>query len=121
MDVEHSGNRLSIDGKSIELEQEIEQVLALPDRLIVLFDGAGYAEADPRTNSNVVGMDHAGRSLWRIEQSSPFVVDGKPNANPFICVLLRDDGERIVACDTDGLDFDLDPATDELSNPIQTM
>ena len=120
MDVSHDGNRLSIDGKSIELEQEVRQVLTLPDRAIVLFENRGYAETDPRTNSNIVAVDRSGRILWRIEESKPIDMDGEFSPDPFIGMGFEDNGQRVVVCDMDGLTLDLDPQTGRLSNPVFT-
>ena len=116
MDATFDGDRIVIDGNEHRLEKKIRKVVPLDDKVVVLFRHGDYDETDFSQKRNVIALDRRGKMLWRIQESSEWVQEGKELANPYIGVGFRDEGERIVACDMGGMDADLDPETGTLSN-----
>ena len=69
MTVSFEGNRLIIDGNTVEFEQPIEDMVERRDRVIVVLDDEEYAPGDPTGDRNVVAVDRNGTLLWRIAPS----------------------------------------------------
>lgn len=116
------GNRLILEGRTLELEHPIEDVLKIADRIVVLFRYDGYSSADENAERNCVGLDAKGSQRWRIQQtpSSRLNPDNSRMWNPYVAIELLDDQQKLVAYDAGGLCWKVDPDTGEVSDPIFT-
>ena len=122
MIVKHDGKKLSIEGKTFELEQPIFDLLPLQDRVIVVFDPQGYTKRDERYDRNVVAIGENGEILWRIERSKGRQVedDGEEIRSAFVGLDMAQDGKVVHIYEWAGLRHDLDPDTGKISNTLFT-
>jgi len=118
MTVEFRNNELILDNHTVELEQPVESVLELNDRVIILLESYNYPEDDPNRERNIVCYDKTGRFLWRIEDLG--AMDPDLGENPFTDLELSEDQARIFVWEFEGLRHDLDPDTGRLSNAVIT-
>ena len=115
-------NRLTIDGKIVELEKPIREIVEFPDRVIVLFSPDTYTGEEPGIDRNVIVVDRKGAMLWRIERSMSPTPGESGRTSPFVGVGIENiDGEDVLLV-YDGLGscYDLDVGTGKLSNPVLT-
>ncbi len=119
MTVSFHENRLTIDGKTVELEKPIYRIKETSDRVIVVFDEEDYAPEDPNGDRNVIAIDRNGATLWRIQNSvSP--TRGRPGRTiPFsgVGVRRKDGVDMLIGYDAAGMCYEIDPETGKLSNP----
>lgn len=115
-------NSLVISGREVSFKEEVFESLQLPDRVIVLLNPADFADEDPFSGRNIVCLDEKGELLWRIEDAgvTRSTADGREIPDPFTGIELNDDGKTIEVGIAAGVDFDLDPETGEISNPVFT-
>ncbi len=111
------GRELTIDGRVVSMSHEIENVIPLSDRAIVLLVSEDYADDDPAVERNVFAVGKSGGILWQIKRTREHTAN--EGFSPFTAVVLTDDGFLRVF-EWDGVRHDLDPATGELSNPLFT-
>ncbi len=119
MTVSFDENRLTIDGKTVELEKPIYTIKEISDRVIVVFDEEDYAAEDPNGDRNVIAVDRNGAMLWRIQNSvSP--TRGRPGRTiPFsgVGVRQKEEVDMLIGYDAAGMCYEIDPETGKLSNP----
>lgn len=127
MAVSFKGKNLTIDGKVVEMELPIKAAVEHDSGVILVvmneMEGRKCAlpPGDPRIDRNIIGVDTAGRILWRIEQSerlNGYDGDGKPGhmLNDWVRARIKPDG-TVRVCDFGGMSFVLDPKTGALSDP----
>ncbi len=122
MAVSFEDNRLTIGRETIELEQPIEDMVELHDRVIVVLDDEEYAPGDPTGDRNVVAVGRDSAMLWRIERSGSIASGGPGRTSPFVALEIenRGGGEVVIVYDGMGACYDLDSETGKLSNPVLT-
>lgn len=122
MTVSFEENRLTIDGRIVELEKPIREIVEFSDRVIVLFSPDTYTGEELGIDRNVPVVDRRGAMLWRIERSmSP--TPGEPGrTSPFVALEIenRGGGEVVIVYDGMGACYDLDPDRGKLSDPVLT-
>jgi len=64
--IDFDQNKLTIDGRSFELEYGIDDAVKFQDIVIVLFDPDAYT-AKFGQFPNLTGLSHEGRKLWAAE------------------------------------------------------
>lgn len=122
MKVSFEGARVTIDGKSHQLEYRIDSILVLPDHVIVVFHSESMSEADPNYDRNVIALDRNGKMLWRIQRAiGEMHHEGKIYLSPYIGVQwFGDQRRRVVAVELRGFTHDLDVETGKISNTLFT-
>ncbi len=60
-------NTISVNGRSLEFPQSIEDTVELADRVLVLLNVSDFDDDDPLVGQNVVAIGAEGQVLWRIE------------------------------------------------------
>ena len=117
-----SGNRnvLTVDGNRVSLDGDIQMHIVVGDMVLVLLDDASFADDDHAQDSNVIAISSNGEILWRIEPHPSENFQGEPRVNPYINIVLRDQGQKVQAYSMDGMCFDVDTESGKTSNPVFT-
>ena len=63
------GRTVQIDSDRITYEREIDVILPLSDRFLVLFDVFEFSESDPDAGRNLFAYDSTGKQLWRVQDA----------------------------------------------------
>ncbi|ELZ16280.1 hypothetical protein C478_03687 [Natrinema thermotolerans DSM 11552] len=93
-----NGRELTIDGKTIELPNQIETVLEINGLAVVLLDTTGRSPA----RDNVWAFDMDGSLVWKAEP----VFEPSNDANTY--VQIRREGSDLWASDWKGMEYKLD-------------
>ena len=113
---------LEINRRKVVFDQPIVDFLVHNDRVIVMFELADEMEDDPDFGRNIFAYDETGKELWRIEDSGivgPGREDDKEVPWSYTGMGQEADG-RIIVSEPFGFEFDLDPETGKISNPVFT-
>lgn len=109
--------RLRIGERVVQFDRDIDEVLALEDRVIVVFDVLSFAEDDPDVGRNVFAYDAGGNELWRVEDARVMVEgDTVEKVSQGYTELSETQDGTIHAWAMDWR-HDLDPETGKISNP----
>lgn len=122
MKVTRSEKALSINENVITFDQRIDETVTLSDRVILRLMVDDFDVGDPLVGRNVLAFDGDGRLLWRIPptggtRSRP---DGTEAPEAYFGLGLDDDGKTVKIGTPDGFEYDLDPETGDISNPVFT-
>jgi len=82
--VSYNENVLHIGSIKIELESNIEQVVSLPELIIVLLDP--FASPSCYEKSNFGGFNYMGAELWRAELPSSYGIEANPSRERYMKV-----------------------------------
>ncbi len=106
----------------MSFDQRVDDFIVLDDRVIVELLTDDFADEDPLAGRNVVCLDNKGELLWRIQNAgvTRTTADGREIPDPFMGIGLDEDGKTIKVGIAMGVDFDLDPETGEITNPVFT-
>ena len=101
----------------VNFEKEIDKVIPLSDRVIVVFDVLAFPEEDPDAGRNVFAFDRSGKEIWRIEDAEVKVKGRTVDkvSQGYTDIEHAEDGELFAWV----LEwrYDLDPETGKISNP----
>lgn len=100
-EIQERGSTLSIDGKQIDLPEEILDTVVLDDRIFVLFE---QGDMDPR---NLIAIDYSGATSWRVPVLEN--IEGNPSS---ISMIKESDGDLLIY--TGSKRYKLDPGTEEI-------
>lgn len=118
MKFEYRDNILTIDGKSVEFENQIQEVVDFGNCLVVRTD---YFKST--TNENVYGVNDRGQKTWQIKKMSKLTHNGKEYngiTNPY-SGLTKIDDKRIKLHNWDSTSFDVNPRSGELlTDPMES-
>lgn len=122
MNASYEGKTLIVSGRRISMPYPIEQILPLPDKVIVLLNDEDMPSDDPLMGRNVAAFDKDGNMAWRIPLSTVTFIDDHDREwpCPYSYLAFAEDGCTIQVYETSGVRHDLDPATGELSNSLFT-
>lgn len=118
--VSSNRNVLTVDGHQIPFDGDIKKHIVIGDMVLVLLDDASFADDDHAQDSNVIAVSSNGQVLWSIEPHPSQNFQGEPRVNPYVNIVLRKEGQKLVAYDMDGICVDVDPDTGKTSNPVFT-
>ena len=121
MQVSKSGKTLNINGNTISFEQRVNEFVELADRVIVELYVDDFEVGDPLVGRNILAFDENGEMLWRIPATGVTrrSVLGGETPEAFFGLWLGDDG-KVKTGTPNGFDWDIDPDTGKISNPIFT-
>ena len=119
MTVSFHENRLTIDGKTVELEKPIYRIKETSGRGIVVFAEDAYAPENPQGERNVIGVARNGYKM--VGNPRPVTTPrGRPGRTiPFsgVGVRRKDGVDMLIGYDAAGMCYEIDPETGKLSNP----
>ena len=116
-----SGKTLTVNGRTIEFEQRVEDLVVLDDRVIIRLYVDDFAVGDPLVGRNLLAYDAKGELLWRIPATGVMrdSVHGGQTPEAFFDLWMGDDG-KVKSATPDGFEFDVDPEMGKISNPVFT-
>jgi hypothetical protein len=86
--VTYNENVLQIGSIKIELESKIEQVVSLPELILVLLDP--FASPSCYEKSNFGGINYEGAELWRAELPSGYGIEVNPSRERYMKIIQVD-------------------------------
>ena len=111
---------VTINGRRVDFEADINDVVELPTRTLVSVETYDIDEDDPHRGRNVFAFDDKGELLWRIADSGYMLTGSRGQDMPtgYIGIDKAKDG-GVWVYDRFGFRMDLDPETGEMSNRVQ--
>lgn len=123
MKISFDGNRLILGSKMVEMEVRVREVEQFRDIVLVRLAYDDYTDGDPNGERNIVALDREGGIRWRIQQApSAPTVNGKRVVTSYVGI-DPNTGKKdrlVVAYDSSGLCWKVDPETGQVSDPIFT-
>ena len=119
MEVDRSGKTLTINGRAIEFDQKVDEVVEFPDRVVIRLRVDDFAVVDPLVGRNILAFDRTGEMVWRIPANGltrPSRYGGETPGAYFGLWIDKKDGKLKTGIPS-GWTFEIDPETGEPSKP----
>jgi len=110
MDIKYEGNKLSLPFNKISFKQNIDKILEVKGRVVVLLD----IPNDDDTIDNIFALDMTGQKLWRVQSLSEF----NPNISqfsPYVGMNLLENG-NISATNYFGMNYEISISDGKILN-----
>lgn len=101
MDIKFEGNKLSLPFNKISFKQNIDKILEVKGRIIVLLD----IPNDDDTIDNVFALDMNGKKLWRVQPLSEFNKE-VTRFSPYVGIAEMENG-NISATNYFGMSYEI--------------
>lgn len=121
-EVEIGQNSVTVAGETLVFEAPISDAIEVDGQLLVLLTIGTVPENHPMFERNVISVAGDGTLMWRIEPSARArkEIDGVRIHNEYVGIDLQENETKLVAYDMQGLCFEVDPETGNISNPVFT-
>ena len=119
MNVTKSGKTLTIDGRTVVLDQRVEAMVVLDDLVIVELYVNDFKMGDPLVGRNVIALDVDGNLVWRIPDTGVMIrdPDGSEAPEAYYTLRLNSDG-KTINIGTPVMTYEIDPETGRISKGI---
>ena len=117
-----SGKSLSINGREIEFDQRVEDMVVLADRVLIELRVSDFAVGDPLVGRNILAYDAEGKLLWRIPANGLMRPSrfGGETPEAYFGLWFDESDNKLKTTIPSGWTLELDPETGEPFDPVFT-